>query len=210
MDTNETVQNIVFTFSPDNVIAIIGIIAPIIVALIGGVYAITTNTKKYELSEDYKREILQWYDEVVADMIWIIHYIKNKRRQTYIIDSVEFFERAVRLSSLAEKGRFYFPNILTKDGYGNKKESAYQGLKNICLEFIIAFYNEAFYNTNPSISNLQRLERLFTSCIFDMIEPRKRNKKYAKNLDDILPVEKSINDFVKENYDKIDLFIHSD
>lgn len=65
------------TLSTESIIAIIGIVITVLIAIIGGIYAIITNTKKYELTENYRKELLQWYSSVVNLMIKIIHYSKS-------------------------------------------------------------------------------------------------------------------------------------
>lgn len=43
------------------------------------------------------------------------------------------------------------------------------------------------------------MERNFTSVIFDIVDPRKRNQEYAKYLAMTIPEGQSIEDFIYEN-----------
>ena len=70
-------SHIGFVLSPDSLIAIISILVTILIALVGGIYAIVTNTKKYELTECFRKELLDWYSAVVKLMIRIIHFVEN-------------------------------------------------------------------------------------------------------------------------------------
>lgn len=195
------------TLSGDSMVALLGIIVTIIISLIGAVYAIVTNTKKYELTENYRCEILEWYKAVTKTMVIIIH----------LCDEGEFYmeknksarqELLSELSVLAEVGRFYFPNVIKKDGFGSWKPTAYQGYRHINLEFILHFYNIASSPyTKNTINSLWKLERQFTSFVFDMIKPRKRNKIYTRYLNITIPEGKSIEDFIAENPEHINVFV---
>lgn len=193
-----------FALTIESIIAILGIVVTILIATIGGIYAIITNTKKYELTENYRKELLQWYSTVVDLMIKIIHYSECGK-----FNSSEFKPQRTamlsQLSALTEVGRFYFPNVLKGDTFGNEKPSAYQGYRHINLEFMLHFYHVASSN-NSNIALLWRLERNFTSVIFDMIEPRKRNRDYAKYLAITVPKGKAIEDFIYENPHNIKVF----
>lgn len=193
-----------FALTIESIIAILGIVVTILIAAIGGIYAIITNTKKYELTENYRKELLQWYSTVVDLMIKIIHYSECGK-----FNSSEFkLQRTAmlsQLSALTEVGRFYFPNVLKGDTFGSEKPSAYQGYRHINLEFMLHFYHVAS-SKNSNIALLWRLERSFTSVIFDMIEPRKRNRDYAKYLAITVPKGKAIEDFIYENPHNINVF----
>lgn len=196
------------TITPDQIISAIGILVTIVIAVIGGVYAIVTNTKKYELTENYRKELLDWYSTTVSIMIDIIHHVK----------SGEFFELSFkpkriellsRLSTQTEIGRFYCPNVIKKDGFGKRKPSAYQGYRHINLEFLLHFYSVACNADSTGCANvLWDMERHFTSMIFDTIEPRKRNKLYSKYTEITIPEGRSIEDYIRENPEKISVFSH--
>lgn len=201
------VMDINLTLTMESIIAILGIIVTILIAVIGGVYAIVTNTKKYELTENYRKELLQWYSSVAELMIRVIHYIKCG---TFY--SSEFSKQRTdmlsQLSALTEVGRFYFPNVIKGDNYGGHKPSAYQGYRHINLEFMLHFYQIAFDgNSDKNIPLLWRLERNFTAVIFDMIEPRKRNHDYAKYLEITIPEGKALEDFLYEDPHNINVFV---
>ena len=61
-------------FDTENIIAILGIAVTVVIAVVTAVYTLVTNTKKYELTENYRCELLTWYQDVVDTMILIIHY----------------------------------------------------------------------------------------------------------------------------------------
>mgnify|MGYP003300200513 CR=1 FL=1 len=195
-----------FTITADSIVAIIGIVVTIIIAIIGGIYAIVSNTKKYELTECYRQELLKWYTETVKIMIDIIHYAENGDWYTKEF-SIKKIELLSQLSAQTEIGRFYFPNVINEDDFGCNKPSAYQGYRHINLELLLYFYRiSSLDECGSSISILWKVQRNFTSMIFDMIEPRKRNKVYSKYTALTIPKEKSIMDFLDEDPQNIQVF----
>lgn len=106
------------SLSTDSIIAIIGIVVTVLIAVIGGIYKIVTSTKKYELTENYRKELLQWYTSVVEIMIRIIHSMES---QEFFSDEFQpqKMEMLSRLSALTEIGRFYFPNVIKGDYFGH-------------------------------------------------------------------------------------------
>ena len=72
---------------------------------------------------------------------------------------------------------------------------------------MLHFYHIASTGSdNSHLVLLWRLERNFTSVIFDMIEPRKRNHDYAKYLAITIPEGRAIEDFIYENPRNINIF----
>ena len=196
--------NIDLSLSIDSIISIVGIFVSILIAL-PSVCAVLKSTKKYELTESYRKEILGWYSRVVDLMIKIIHYI-----DTGIFFEADFSRQKMdilsELSSMIEVGRFYFPNIVDDDNFGNKKPSAYIGYRDINLDFLMRFYRTASKcSDNSNIALLWKLERLFTSAIFEIVEPRERNKEYTKYLSISVREGKSTEDFLNEDPQNLDI-----
>lgn len=190
----------------ENIVALLGILVTIIISTIAAIYAIITNTKKYELTENYRCELLSWYKSVVETMILIIHYCESGE---FYIESFlnEKTKLLSKLSSLTEMGRFYFPNVIKDDSFGNEKPVAYQGYRHINLEFLLNFYFLASKElTSKTLDLMWKLERQFTSSMFDMIKPRKRNKEYSRYLSIIIPEGQSIEDYIAENPKNIKIF----
>lgn len=195
-----------FTITPDTIISVLGVIVTIIISVIGGLYVIITNTKKYELTESFRAELLAWYTDTVRVMIHIIHYVKSGEWHEEKFKSQKISLLA-QLSAQTELGRFYFPNIIKGDGFGRNKPSAYRGYRHINLEFLLHFYELAFRSTSKSsVNKLWVMERNFTSMIFDMIEPRKRNKRYSKYTELEIPKGRAIEDFYAEDPKNKDIF----
>lgn len=168
-------------------IAIISIIVTVIISLFGGLYTIITNTKKFELSEQYKKELLDWYGKVI-NSICKLKVVKKEDDKNIILQE---------LSALIEIGRFYFPNIDKKDGFGKEKPSAYQGYRHIALDFLVLIYeigkNDSSYQY---INRIEEMQRQFTSIVFDVVSPNERIKFVKQYTNIIIPKGKSIEDFI--------------
>ena len=146
----------------------------------GGIWGIITSSRKYELTTQFRMELLSWYSETVKIMIDVIHYINCGmfNTQDFAQNKIELLSK---LSTQIEIGRFYFPNVPNKNGYGNEKPLAYQGNRHVVLEFMFKFYTVASKSSNADDCNkLWDLERKYTSEIFSVIDPKVRNKKHQK------------------------------
>lgn len=199
-------ENLILSLDIESVLSVISIAVTLLIACVGGIYAITTNTKKYELTESYRKELLRWYATVVDLMIGIIHYIQSDEFFSYQFSS-QRTRMLSQLSALTEVGRFYFPNVIKNDDFGSEKPSAYQGYRHIALEFLLYFYEVSKESTDAhSISLLRKLERHFTSAIFDIIDPRTRSRDYSKYLMLTMPKGQSIEDYIEEKPANVNIF----
>lgn len=159
-----------------------GLIVAVAIPVFGGVWALITSTRKYELTTQLRMELLSWYTETSKIMIDIIHYI-----QAGIFCSESFAQEKAallsRLSAQIELGRFYFPNN-TMMGVGKEKTSAYQGIRHPILDYVHCFYGIAQIADSASFcEELWNLERKYTSELFVVIDPRKRNENHKKYTD---------------------------
>lgn len=175
-------------------IAIVSICVTLGISIVGGLYAVVTSTKKYELAEQYKRELLAWYEKTI---IIIMELMKTKEKQDRNL-------LLSRLSAQIEVGRFYFPNIRKNDGYGKTKPSAYQGYRHLALEFLVHIYefskrDDFDYYVEP----VRAMERQFTSLIFDCIDPDKRKKQLKKYADYVTPNNPTMEDLVSLQKEQI-------
>jgi len=176
--------------STGDYIAIISIVVPAIISIIGGVYAVVKSTKKFELADSYRKEILEWYSNTIIIMTTIISKVKKEDDRTAELSS---------LSAQIEIGRFYFPNINKNDGYGKYKPVAYQGYRMIVLDFLVYFYDTAKKpDAKMYKSALWEFLRLYTSAVFDIISPKDRINKIKKYSDFVMNEEVSLNDFLTD------------
>jgi len=132
-----------------------------------------------------------WYSDTINVMISILSKVKNEKK--------DYNDELSKLSAQIEIGRFYFPNINKRDGFGEKKPSAYQGYRNVVLEFLVYFYDTAKRNdANVHLKVLSEFLRLYTSSVFDVISPKDRIKMIKKYSDFTMDKEVSLEDFLKD------------
>lgn len=186
-------------------ISILSIIVTAVIAIIGGIYAVITNSKKYELAEQYKAELLVWYEKVVTIIMRLISICKEGKSES---NNKKRFELLSEFSALIEVGRFYFPNIDKNDRFGSEKPYAYRGYRHIALEFLVYIYQigmrRDFYNHESAIYSL---ERQFTSIVYEFIKPNIRHKKLKKYTDIVMPEDMALEDFLEKSPQEIDSFI---
>lgn len=174
-----------------DLLALISILVTIIIAAIGGIYAIITNTKRFELAEQYKNELLSWYGKVVFVICKLQGECSGKERNNTLQE----------LSALIEIGRFYFPNINKKDDFGKEKPLAYQGYRHVALDFLVLIYQMGDdTNISKCREKIEYMERHFTSIVFEIVSPNKRIKSIKQYTKIIMPREMSIEDFMDSKY----------
>lgn len=170
-------------------------IISIVIAVVALLYSVLSNTKKYELTYQYYNDVLSWHNQVVESLTNLrLNYLDATQKTTYLS----------RLSSLIEYGRFYFPNIDRKDGFGKDKPMAYQGYRNVILDFLVYEY-QIFEKTDCEkyLKHTEALQRLFTSYVFQYLEPQKHHKKIRKNTDISEKIQFTINEFLQKSPDSI-------
>ena len=151
---------------------ILSLLLSITIAIISGIFALVKSIhnerkQKFESSEAYIKEILDWFYKCVHVIIRLrdgdLTYEENYKKYDL-----------AQLSALIELGRFYFPN--ERDETNNyHKPAAYQGARIRCLDYLVFIYSIAeTHNLSSVRDDIGTLERLFTSFIFIYIDPYKR------------------------------------
>jgi hypothetical protein len=126
----------------------------------------------YTTENEYTKNLVNWYSAVVEVLIRLRLSIGKLSEADRIGD-------LARLSSLIECGRFYFPNIDKKDGYGKEKPLAFQGYRNLVLDYLVASFNILKRKEDLALYSpqLTQLQRHFTSVIFEVVMPSERLAK---------------------------------
>ncbi len=167
------------------------------------IYSIRSNTKNYELIIDYRKNVLSWYSSVIEDIVTLKHIIHDKNHE-----KSKKIEKLAHLSALIEKGRFYYPNVITGDSYGNEKPLAYRGYRSIPLEFLVYFYEIVKKDdADKYIDHLRFLERHFTSYLFEDLDPVSHNKKQSKFLKIKYRNDSTLEDFIEDEPKMMNIFI---
>lgn len=168
------------------------------VAIFAAIYALISNTKKFELTYQHYKEIANWHT-IVVEILISLRFLSGE-------NYMEKKQLLVKLSALIESGRLYFPNIIKGDGYGGKKPLAYQGYRNIVLDFLVYSYQLFEKDNHKKYSHhAETLQRLFTSYIYEYLKPSKLNKSICKNTDLKEGLELTIDDFLSKDIDVINM-----
>lgn len=178
-------------------------IGSVVVAIAAFLYSFFFNTKKYELSSQYRTEILDWY----AETIEILLRLKTEAK-TDFKDEVLKCELLAKLSAKIEIGRFYFPNIIMGDGYGNQKPSAYKGYRSLTLDFLVFSYK--IFNKKDSkkyLKHAEELQRAFSSHLFELLDPRLFLKETKKHTDKTFSKELRFEDFIEKSPESLNEYV---
>ena len=155
-------------------------------------YAYFTNTKRYELSSGYRAEILKWYSETLL-------ILKKAKTAASEKDKKAICELSDELSAKIDVGRFYFPNSQRGDGKGERNPSAYQGYRNVVLDTLVHFHFVLNNGSNDEQGHyLNQLTRIYTSQVFDQLNPRKFIKQTNKHTNESFYSEKVIDENLQE------------
>lgn len=129
---------------------------------------------RFLLAQEYVDKLLAWHGSVV-DVLMRLEAIGD--------GDGDKRELLATLSSLIEQGRFYFPNLIRGD-YGKDKPPAYRGHRNIALDFLVALHRTHSRPTSVyDEERVQYLRQLFTSIVFEVVNPS-RQLKIIKSLTD--------------------------
>lgn len=146
--------------------------------------------KKYELTYQYYSDVLSWHDQVVEVLIGL-------RLNAGDRDFVR--ENLVKLSALIETGRFYFPNLYEKNGFGTDKPAAYRGYRNGVLDPLVHSYGLFERPDCPKhADHALMLQRVFTSYVFEYLKPRKQQKRIYRNTMIKCPKELTTDEFLSQ------------
>jgi hypothetical protein len=131
-------------------------------------------SKRCELDSMYRKEMVSWYSNVTE-------LLNTLRDNIGHDDTRELNEKLARLSAFIDQGRFYFPNIIKDESYGKEKPTAFQGHRDLTLDFLVAYYYIARRkDANIHKNDLIDLQRFFTSRVFDCLQPRDFIKRAGK------------------------------
>ncbi|GGC50277.1 hypothetical protein GCM10011386_48130 [Parapedobacter defluvii] len=174
----------------------------LLVSLLAFIYAFLTNSKRYELTSQYRREVLDWFSEttLILSTLRKVIYDKDGKEDKYKL--------LCKLSAQIEVGRFFFPNIDKGDGFGKEKPLAYQGYRNLVLDFLV--YSHRLFKKEDAVryrDHAKILQRYFTSYVFEIIEPKKFIKETKKHTKKTFNQELSFEDFISREPEIIEMYI---
>jgi hypothetical protein len=174
-------------------------LASLALSTIALIISLVTNTKKYELKNIKRKEILDWYEKTIAILIELKHLAEYDKLEEDIK-----IKKMSELYKQIECGRFLFPNIDKNDEYGKDKPIAYQGYRALVLDLLVFYYKMIRDDTYlDHKEHIEILIRYFTSLIFEILDPKQHldettkvtNKTFSHQLtyEDFLSQEPEIN-----------------
>ncbi|MFC7367161.1 hypothetical protein [Vreelandella zhaodongensis] len=143
------------------------------------------------LEKEHQLKLREWTDQYFNSVrAWAEQVCHAISEATHIIEHPELngdHKRPVlvKLSSLIDTGRWYFPNQWTDD-YGTHKEPAYRGIRQAILDCVVVAY-DLLRDSDPNESikaELIAAQREFVSYIQEVLDPRKREQEIKKILMD--------------------------
>lgn len=177
------------------------LIISMVLSVAAFVFSYLTSTKKYELGSQYRSEILKWYSDTITLM---------KRAKAALDNQNEFELKNIQadLSSQIDIGRFYFPNLDRGDNKGISNPSAYQGYRNLVLDTLV-FYHFLLEDENrmSQSDRLRDLQRIFTSQVFDQLDPKDFIKQTTRHTNKDFYSSRSIFDDAHPTLLEIDEYI---
>jgi hypothetical protein len=198
-----------------SVLSGIGTILSVLIAIAAFIYSnnqskanlryteVQDRIKKYEIARDHRNSITNWFSKTVEILIELRLLLIHSPDQ-YKIRKLELL---LRLSSQIEVGRMYFPNFDIHDSHGITKPTAYRGYRSIILDFLMYSYRICMNeNAIEFQRHLLRLQREFTSSIYEVIEPQEflNTTKQYSGID--FTRANSYEKFIRMNPDDADLF----
>jgi hypothetical protein len=140
------------------------------------------NTLQFEtLKAQMDAETLNWAHEAI-DLVSQAVGIARGRGAIYAPDEVRrlALETSQKLSSIADRGRLFFPND-TPDDHGQEKEGAFKGYRPPILDAVVFSCSllELMKHDDPepdkeTADSLIKLRRLLVSEVQNAIDPRRR------------------------------------
>lgn len=134
--------------------------------------------KLREWTDQYFNSVRTWAEQVCHAISEAMHIIEHPE-----LNGEHKRPILVRLSSLIDTGRWYFPNQWTDD-YGTHKEPAYRGIRQPVLDCVVEAYDllRDSQSTESLKTELVAAQREFVSYIQDVLDPRKREQEIKKIL----------------------------
>jgi hypothetical protein len=142
--------------------------------------------------DQYFSRLRSWSDEALDLMAQAVHLCDLDPKK---LPPGEFFMKRhnlrVCLSATADKGRWFFPNVYVEK-HGIHKEEAFRGFRQDVLNSLIwAYRSVGALDYADQSKNIQRRDelvshqRLFTTEIQKVLDPRKRDEEFAMLLESV-------------------------
>jgi hypothetical protein len=146
------------------------------------------------LQMTYLGELMKWYAETIL-------VLKELCAPPDFEDGERRARQLARLSALIERGRFYFPNVDKKDGFGLQKPQAYQGYRLVPLDYLVYSYNlHSKMDFQTHLAQAEKLMRGFTSEVYKVARPRDLLSQIRRLTFNVAHVDRTIEDLPLEEF----------
>jgi hypothetical protein len=165
--------------------------------------------KKYEVKRDYHNTIINWFSETTKILLELRSLLAESVKSPDNLKQYTELKSSLlsSLSAQIEIGRLYFPNIDKGDRFGEEKPKAFQGYRNLTLDFLVFSYN--IFSKEDSINyitHLSRLQREFTSIICEILDPKEFINEVKQHSDKFFSHNLSYEEFLSKDPNNMDLF----
>jgi hypothetical protein len=132
--------------------------------------------KLKEWIDQYFNSVRSWAEQVCLAISEAAHIVEDSD-----ISSEHKRPVLVRLSSLIDTGRWYFPNQWAED-HGTHKEPAYRGVRQPVLDCVVGAYDllRGAQAHEVRKADLIAVQREFVSHIQAVLDPRKREQEVMR------------------------------
>jgi hypothetical protein len=167
------------------VITIVAALISVIAAILAWVAAKRSRVlQTLMFLQKYYGDLRIWGDQVVDSMTEALELCRLDPTRTA---EPSFFNRkhnlCIRLSALADRGRWFFPNI-HGENFGRHKKAAFRGFRQSILDSIVYAYQAVQKlncdNAAPNASCYDKIlefKQDFVTQIQDILDPRKREEE---------------------------------
>jgi len=129
--------------------------------------------------DQYLCNVRLWADEACENIARAMHAVNLQPDER----NRELYEAMYRISSLIDRGRWFFPNQWSQE-YGIEKEPAYRGVRQPILDRLVEAYELAKdllkLDGKASVAGLLHCQRLFVSEVQQVLNPRRRDREVAR------------------------------
>ena len=142
------------------------------------------NMDSLKWQRDYFADLNKWADSCVDTLAESVHLcdVDPASLPTFFQTRNSLMSR---LSSLTDRGRFFFPNY--ENDYGTNKPSAFQGYRHEVLDALVEAYRivQTLSDTQHQGNTVSRpllfdCQRTFTSRVQNVLDPRTRHAEYQR------------------------------
>ena len=178
------------SMEPDTIIGIASATIAVVSAVVSGLFSRQSiRTAERSRRQQYFSELRCWGEEASDVLSKAVHLCGSDPTVIKIINiSEQRHEISVRLSSLIDSGRWFFPNSFP-DQLGEEKPGAYKGVRQAILSRLVMAYRDLeglkigdHNNASEVRQKLETRRRAFVSDLQRKLDPRRTNQEFEESM----------------------------